>query len=311
MHLQFAYYESALVVEFLVERFGYKALKAILADLATGEQINTVISRHAAPLEKIEKEFEAFATTRAEDLAPNVDWEQPEKGQLDTTDLQALAEWLAQHPNNFWALTLYAKSLLADRKWADATVPLQKLIELYPQYTGDNNGYLLLAEAHRNLSETELERQVLTKLATISGNATYAYGRLMEIAVQQKNWQDVVENGQRYMAVNPLLSSLHWQLGRANEELGRDEQAIESYRRLLLLDPADPADVHYRLGRLLQDRDPAAAKRHVLTALAEAPRFRQAHRLLLKLIYGAPESRISDPRSRGSSDDGIAQEDVP
>jgi tetratricopeptide (TPR) repeat protein len=304
MHLQFAYYESSLVVEFLVERFGYETLKAILADLAKGEQINAAIARHAAPLAEIEKEFKVFARKRAEDLAPDVDWEQPEKGQLDTTDRQALAEWLAKHPNNFWGLTLYAKNLLADRKWEDAKEPLKKLIALYPQYAGDDNGYLLLAEAHRNLGETDQERHVLAKLAIISANTTYAYGRLMEIAMQEKNWQEVVENGHRYMAVNPQLPSLHLQLGRANEELGRDGQAIESYRHLLLLDPADPADIYYRLGRLMQDKDPAAAKRYVLLALAEAPRFRQAHRLLLKLISSATfpqsgvpaESRKATPR---------------
>jgi len=322
MHLQFAYYESALVVEFLVERFGYKTLQAILADLAKGEQINAAISRCAAPLAEIEKKFKVFARKRAEDLAPDVDWEQAEKGQLDTTDRQALAEWLAKHPNNFWALTLYAKNLLADRKWTDAKEPLKKLIALYPEYSGDDNGYLLLAEAHRNLGETEQERQVLSKLAIISANTTYAYGRLMEIAMQEKNWQDVIENGQRYMAVYPLLPSLHWQLGRANEEVGRDEQAIESYRRLLLLDPADPADVNYRLGRLLEHTDPAVAKRHVLLALAEAPRFRQAHRLLLKLISGAgfPQSGVP-PESRkptstrdiigGQIEPPTIQEDVP
>ena len=67
------------------------------------------------------------------------------------------------------------------------------------------------------------------------------------------------------------------------EELGLDERAIESYRRLLFLDPTDPADVNYRLARLLQDRDPATARRHVLEALAEAPRCREAHRLLSKM----------------------------
>ncbi|NIM21665.1 MAG: tetratricopeptide repeat protein, partial [Candidatus Latescibacteria bacterium] len=99
-----------------------------------------------------------------------------------------------------------------------------------------------------------------------------------------EDWQSVVRYGEKSMAVYPMLAQLHWQLGRASEELGRDEQAIESYQRLLLLDPADPANVNYRLGRLLFAKDPVRAKRHVLLALAEAPRFRQAHRLLLKII---------------------------
>ncbi len=83
MHLQFAYYESSLVVEFLVQRFGLASLKAILADLAQGDPINAAIAKHAGPLDKIETEFAAFARQRAEALAPGVDWEQPPRDQLD------------------------------------------------------------------------------------------------------------------------------------------------------------------------------------------------------------------------------------
>jgi tetratricopeptide (TPR) repeat protein len=199
-----------------------------------------------------------------------------------------LLEWIQEHPNNFWTLTLYAKALLARSKWAEAKEPLEKLIALYPQYAGDDNAYRLLAEAHRQLGETEQEKDVLGELAMISSDASYAYGRLLEIAMAEEDWQSVVKYGEKSMAVYPMLAQLHWQLGRASEELGRDERAIESYRRLLLLDPSDPADVNYRLGRLLQHKDPAGAKKHVLMALAEAPRFREAHRLLLKIINETP-----------------------
>ncbi len=295
MHLQFAYYESALAVEFLIERFGLDSLKKILADLAEGEQINSAISKHTSPMREIERHFKVFARKRAEDLAPQMDWEQPEKAQLDPANQQALAEWLAQHPDNFWGLTLHVKALLANRQWQEAKEPLKKLITLYPQYTGNDNAYTLLAEAHRNLGETEQERTVLEKLAAASADASRAYGRLIELAMQKEDWQDVVRHGEKYMAVYPMLPQLHWQLGRANEELGREEQAIASFRSLLLLDPADPADVNYRLARLLENKDPAAAKRHILLALAEAPRFRQAHRLLLKIINN---SRVpAEPQS--------------
>ena len=81
-----------------------------------------------------------------------------------------------------------------------------------------------------------------------------------------------------------MLGTVHFQMGLAHEELGQNEQAIDSYRRLLLLDPPDPADVNYRLAKLFQDKEPGTAKRYVLEALADAPRFLQAHRLLLKII---------------------------
>jgi len=283
MHLQFAYYESALVIEFLVERAGLASLKAILADLAKGEEINTTIARHAGPLDKIEKEFEAFARKRAEGLAPGVDWEQPAREQLDPSDPQAVAQWLSQHPNSLWALSLQANSLLADRKWEQAKAPLEKLISLYPKHVGKDNAYQLLAEVHRNLGETQQEAQVLGTLAGLSSDAAEVYNRLMEVGREQKNWTQVVENGERYLAVYPLLSAVYWRMGQANEELGRAEPAVQSYRHLLLLDPSDPVEVNYRLARLLQQRDPVAAKRYILEALADAPRFREGHKLLMKI----------------------------
>ncbi len=283
MHLQFAYYESALVIEFLVERSGMAALKAILADLAKGSEINVAIAKHAGTLDKIEKEFAAFAQKRAESLAPGVDWEQPAREQLDPSDPKAATQWLAKHPNSYWALSLQANRLLAERQWEQAKAPLQKMIALYPRDADKANAYQLLAEAHRNLGETEQEAQVLSALAGLSTDAAEAYNRLMEIGMERKNWAQVVENGERYLAVYPMLSAVYWRLGRANEELGREQPAIEAYRHLLLLDPADPVEINYRLACLLQQRDPAAAKRHLLEALADAPRFREGHRLLLKM----------------------------
>jgi hypothetical protein len=71
--------------------------------------------------------------------------------------------------------------------------------------------------------------------------------------------------------------------------LGQDERAIDAYQRLLRLDPADPVTVNYRLAKLLRDRDNAAAKRHLLDALADAPRFREGHRLLLEILANSGE----------------------
>jgi tetratricopeptide (TPR) repeat protein len=302
MHLQFAYYESSLVIEFLVERYGYQSLKAILVDLAQGKDINQAISEHAGPLNRIEREFAAFAKKRAENLAPDVDWSRPEEGQIVAADSAGLAEWLKNRPNNIWGLAMYAKSLLAEGKPEQAKEPLNRLIQLYPEYTGEDNAYQLLAQAYENLGQTEQERQILDKLAEKSSDAIYAYDRLMDIAFKNENWQEVVKNGKKYLAVYPMPTKLHQQLGRAYEELGKDNQAIEEYRRLLSLDYADPADLNYRLGRLLEDKDPAAAKRHVLVALAEAPRFRAAHKLLLKIIEEkGPERNETGTDNQGGS----------
>ena len=60
---------------------------------------------------------------------------------------------------------------------------------------------------------------------------------------------------------------------------------MTAYRAVAMLDDTDPAEVHYRLAKLLSQagkRD--EARREVLKSLEEAPRFLDAHRLLLELV---------------------------
>src|SRR5205814_10076350 len=141
-------------------------------------------------------------------------------------------------------------------------------------------------------NETNQEREVLSKLAALESDATDVYLRLMELDEAAKDWPGVTENAERFLAVNPLLPQPYRYRARASEESGKTEAAIESYQKLLLLDPPDPAEVHFRLARLLRQAGDPAAKGHVLRALEEAPRFRDAHKLLLEITHDSqPEEK--------------------
>jgi len=296
LELQFAYYESSLVVQFLIEKFGVEKLRAILADLATGREINATIASHTEPMEKLEKDFEAYATGLAKGLAPGLDFEKP-KGLGGLMGMAGgrpasgppspaskdLIDPVKLHPKNFYILTQQARKLMSEKKFTEARQPLQKLVENYPTHTGDDCALWLLAQVHRELKEASQEREVLTKLAALDADAVDAYLRLMEFAAATGDWPMVAENARRYLAVNPLVPQPHRWLARANEELKQPQEAIAAYKTVLLLDPPDPAEVHFRLARLLAGSDGQSAKQHVLMALEEAPRFREAHELLLKL----------------------------
>lgn len=340
LHVQFAYYQSSLVVEYLAGKFGFEKLKAILRDLAAGLDINDALPKHTASMKTIEKEFAVFAKAKAEALAPELDWEKPdaktgflrrdglsrlpsprrveeEAGRSPISTSEPVAHStndlhdLALHPSeplpgatnattksalprlkvgtqssgkaNYWTLMESARKLVAENKWNEAKPPLLRLIELYPGQSGPNNAYALLAAAHRGLNETKPERTALENWAALDAAAPDAYLRLMELAESGKDWKAVAQNADRFLAVNPLLPQPYRFLGRASEELGDTPQAIGAYQKILLLDPPDPAEVHFRLATLLHNRNDPAAKRHTLQALEEAPRFRDAHRLLLEL----------------------------
>lgn len=289
-HLMFAYYQSSLVVRFIVEKYGFESLRKILRDLKLGVPINDAIARHTAALDTVETEFATFAKKLATDLAPGLEWEKPDSDALNTQDGQP-AEWARKNPKNYYALMHTARTYVRAKKWKEAEEPLKKLIELFPIQTEAGNAYQLLSQTYRALKEPDREKEVLNAWARLDATATDAYLRLMEFGEKDKDWPTVQENVARYLAINPLAYQAYSFWARAAEATQQPEQAMRAYQTLLRLDPPDPAGTHFQLARLLQAKNQTEAKRHVLQALEEAPRFREAHALLLQLTETAGKAK--------------------
>jgi tetratricopeptide (TPR) repeat protein len=155
----------------------------------------------------------------------------------------------------------------------------------------------LLAVTQRNLHETNAELATLEKFARQESEFADLFIRLVEMNRQQKDWASVTNYAERLLAINPLSMVPHRGLAEAGVALGNNEMAITGYRKLLALDPPDPIEAHYQLAKLLHARgnSEAEAKRHVLEALEEAPRFRDAQQLLLVLEKDAAQPQASGP----------------
>jgi lipopolysaccharide biosynthesis regulator YciM len=317
MHIQFAYYQSSLVAEYLVDHFGWDVVLAILRDLGEGITINAALTTHTLPLEQLGQQFEDYARQLALNLAPGLDWERPPvpgpvavsgspdnrrwnrapAGPLEDQGPpgplvrvfeedahQDTPTWTdARLATNFWALRQNAESAIASSQWAEAKDYLQVLIREYPDQRGPDNAHALLAAVHRSLNETELERDALARWAALDGDALEAYQRLMVISKANQDWEEVILNANRYLAANPLLAQPYLFLAEAAEQLDQPESAIQAWQKTLTAGAPDPTEAHFRLARLLQQQGDPGAKRHVLEALERAPRFREAHRLLLEL----------------------------
>jgi tetratricopeptide (TPR) repeat protein len=299
LHLQFAYYQSSLVVEFIVERFGLEALKSILVDLRDGEEINRAIADRTTSMANVEREFAAYAKARAEALGPGLDWEKPDEASV--ADPVAFARWARNNPGNYWAILWEARERASRKEWEGVKELLVPVIEKYPDQAGNESAYRLLAEAHRSLGDTEGERGVLAAFAEVDGGATDVYLRLMELAEAEADWPEVARNARRFLAVNPLVAPPYRRLGQASAETGDLTVAIDAYRVLLELNPTDPADVHYHLALWLQRHgDTVAARRHALLALEEAPRYREALKLLQTLVRQASVTESAPAESPSS-----------
>jgi len=279
--LQFAYYESSLVVEYLVQKFGIETLKQILLDLREGQEVNQTISARTVPLKELEKQFAAFVRVRAENLAPGADLDKPPK---EDGEMEELA-WEKLHPGNFYLRLRKARELMGARHWLEARPVLESLAASYHGERRAENPLWLEAVTERNLNDTNAELATLQKFAGQEADFADLYLRLIELTGARKDWTMETKYAERLLQINPLVAAPWRALAEAGVGSNNKDQAIAAYRSLLLLNPSDPAETHFFLARLLHERGGAEseAKRHVLQALEDAPRYRAAQRLLLEI----------------------------
>jgi len=274
--LMFAYYQSSLVVDFLVATRGEACFRELLAGLAEGQAINDALTTTYGAIDELETKFQTYARAQAEAYGGGIDWTRPD-------ELFPAEQPLREHPRNYWVRQEHTLKLLGESRWEEAAASAKAQIDLFPAYAGEDNGHDLLARAARALGDDETEASALRVWTQQSATASAACLRLIDLDQKSGNWEGVRDSARRQLAINPFLKPPHYALGRGAQETGDGANAVEAFRKLLLLQPENAAEIHFRLGQLLASSDVELARRHVLEALVEAPRYREAHRLLVEL----------------------------
>lgn len=282
-HVMFAYFQSSQVVKYLIRQFGEEKFRGILRDLVNGVRINDAISTNTLPISRIENDFAVHLAKEAAAFGARLDWKKPSPEEVNPLDAQSFAAFFQEHPTNHWALTKQANDLLEAEQWEQAVEAGQKLIDLVPEDTSSKSGYIVKAKALRQLKREDEEAAVLRDLAARSADVMPVFLRLVEIDTKAGRWDEVLKNAGRASALNPFLKSPQQAVAEALEALNRPDEAIAAFKRLLVLEADNPAEVRFRLARLLRGKDAEAAKRYLIDALVLAPRFRDAHRLLLEM----------------------------
>lgn len=276
--IMFAYYQSSMAVEWLVSKHGWEALRKVLADLATGDRINTVLEKNMGPMEQLEPQFLEFMTAQAKAYAPQADWSKLDPALAD--EPAKLADFIKANPNHLEGLALYAEQLAADKAWDQMAEVGQRLIDLNPEDVSASSGYWVKGKALHQLKKVPEETALLRVMAAKSSDSMPVFLRLMELDAESKSMPELEQDAARAFAINPFLPQPTQSLATAAEAQGKADAALASYQRLLLLNPPNPALVRFKLATLLQSKDAAQAKRLLLDALVLAPRYREALDLL-------------------------------
>ena len=324
MHLQFAYYQSSMVIEYVAERFGEEAIKRVLGELADDVPINAALAKHTEPIEQLDTDFAAWFRAKAEALGPATVWEKPDVD-LDA-DSAAMAGWNKSHPGNFWGQLGEGRALVAERKFSQAEAPLKRAATLWPGCGEPGGPYLLLAAVRREAGDAAGERAMLETHVALDADAIEPRLRLAELSAAATDWPAVRRFAEQAVAVNPLLPAPHRWLAGAAEAVSDRPAAVAARRTLLALDPLDKAEQHFWIAKLLSadDGQLPAARREAVMALEEAPRYREAYRLLAEVAgrmdkaaaatsgpATAPSTRPTDRQPSAASQPASSQPAAP
>ncbi len=280
LHLQFAYFEASLVVRHLVETYGVAKMIKVLEELSVGTPINDALRRHMAPVNFLDRQFASYAKKEAELFAAGANWEKPDLP--PTASVQDWQTWSAQHPKNITGLLMLGKKFIEAQDYRSSLKTLNEVLEIDPTSVP---AYLLQSKAYRELGEFEKEQASLETLTQYDADSVDPLTRLLELTTTNRQWDKAKKYARRLSALNPLIPAPHRYLSIAAEKTGDDPATIESLGVLTRLNPLDRADIHFRLASaLFREKDLPMAKRHVLIALEQAPRYREAHQLLLSII---------------------------
>src|SRR5690606_15368952 len=146
--------------------------------LGNGLLIDEALGRNTDPLPMLDEGFGAFATRKARELAPKVDWNAPKPSQDVEKDVAALEQLAKKNPGSYRAHMAHAAALLEEGHWSDARAPLLEMIRLFPDYVGGDNAHELLALVYRELGRESEERRILNEYARLDSAAIHAYLRL-------------------------------------------------------------------------------------------------------------------------------------
>ncbi len=283
--LMFAYFQSSLVVEYLIDTYGQEALIAILDDLGLGLPINEAIERHTAPMKQLEAEFSSAMRVKALYYGWYVDWSPVkfERIAASQNPVEALLTWADRNPRNYNGLKAGGMMLQRLGKKEDAQRLLEQAIAVFPLETGPESAAAQLAALQRELGNPA-ERETLLAWTSIDDDAAAGLMRLIEIDTAGKDWAAVKQYSQRLLEIRPLIPQPYQALATAAEEQGNGAVATGALRTALKFSSGDQAGLHYRLARQLQKSgDWTDSRHHVLRSLEVAPRYREALQLLVEL----------------------------
>ncbi len=279
-NIDLAYFHSGMVVDFLETRIGIEGLRHLLRELGADRPVKQAIETVAGPSDKLQADFAQYAKDRAEAYGRDLDWK-PLSDQEFTALRANPAAFLAAQPHRYFAVMDRAHQLERTQDWQAIRKLLEPIVALEPGNRESANPYMLLAEADRALADKAAEHSALEKALELDVGNLRAAERLLELAGE--SGPETARAAEHVLAINPAHPSALLASARSSAAGGDIDGAIDGYEALLSTKPLDSARIRLEMAQMLHARHDDRARRQVLLALEENPRFEPALQLLQTL----------------------------
>jgi cellulose synthase operon protein C len=287
--VQFSYYQASLVCELIARDYGEKALLDMLLAYKGGLTTDQVFEKVLkTDLKTFDKKFDDYLKQRFAGPIASL-----ARDSVTVEPSQSTEEILrrAATAKNSYATQMIGAKILTDRGDADsAVVLLQRARELFPENTSLDGPYDALLKSFMASSDSARLIALLSDMVKY-GETSYEPHLLLANLLQARG--NLVQAGdvlERAMFINPFDAATHERMAELYKQTGDKVRVVRERRAIIGLNPVDRAGAYYELAVAQDDAgDTKAARRSVLKALEEAPNYRLAQDLLLKLNGGAPE----------------------
>ena len=284
-----AYYESSLLVEHIVEKFGQPALRTLVATYGQGLEGGAALEKGlGVTMDALQESFDAALQARFASLmaALGEPGDDAPDGGRGGDGLAALKAAAAAHPGSYEAQLALGRAL-ADAGEPAAFEPLERASALVPMATGERGPQALMAELAEKLGD--LPRAIRAYRAWLThDHAVVEPARRLATLAQKAGDRDAEYAAfRRIVEIDPFDAQAHMGLGRAALHAQDPALAIREFRAALAAGVQDKASAHTSLGEAyLRGGRAADAKKQALLALEIAPAFEQAQDLLLRTVDG-------------------------
>ena len=300
--LNFAYYQSSLLVQYMVERYGFQRLLTLLEEYQTYQPMNTIIQTvFGQTLGEFEAGFHTWTEKKAQQINIYVHQEDPndqreghghgvQRNALTSADprlnpdrlMETMRARIQEQPRDFMAHFQLGMLLYRSGKDNEAIPPLKTAQKLLPSYGGTPNPYQILAEIYQKQGKEKERIAELEKWVAVQQHAFRAAYQLAQAKIKRNNPKKALYYLQRTLDVNPYHVETHKDLATISLKQGNYPQAIRQYKILVALENTDPAKAKTDLAdAYLRGGKKKEAKQTALDALEIAPTYERAQTILL------------------------------